>query len=392
MTARAVTFINADLGQRLPDTLRVQDEHIVGIGCSVQAGDIVVDLEGDRLLPGLINAHDHLQLNSFATPDYGRHYHNAGEWIADLNERADLAYVFDICKKTSREKRLLHGGVKNILSGVTTVAHHDPLYPPLSSATFPTRVVQRYGWSHSLGIDGEERVQGAYRGTRRELPWIIHAAEGVDEVAGREFDWLEALGCIGPNTVLVHGVALDGVRRARLAAAGGGLIWCPASNLTLFGATAEVAELVLRGRVALGSDSRLTGSRDLLDELRIAAQVSDLDEATLESLVTDAGARLLGLSDRGVLRVGTRADLLVLPARRSLASVRRADLRVVMLGGQMRYGDRDYARLLLPEERHVEILLAGRAKVVDCELALLLSAPGSPETDVEVLDPVENAA
>ena len=252
MTAGVLTFINADMGADRPDTLRVQGERIVGIGCPAQAGDIVVDLQGDRLLPGLINAHDHLQLNSFPTPDYGRHYQNAGEWITDLNGRADLAYVFDICKKTPRDQRLLHGGVKNILSGVTTVGHHDPLYSLLSSPYFPTQAVQHYGWSHSLGIEGAERVQGSYRSTRGESPWIIHAAEGIDELAAAEFDWLEALGCIGPNTLLVHGVALDDARRARLAAAGAGLIWCPSSNLCLFGRTAVVAEFVQCGRVALG--------------------------------------------------------------------------------------------------------------------------------------------
>lgn len=392
MTSHALTFINADMGADRPDTLRVQGECIVGIGCPAQAGDIVVDLEGDRLLPGLINAHDHLQLNSFPTPDYGRRYKNAGEWITDLNGRADLAYVFDICKKTPRDQRLLHGGVKNILSGVTTVAHHDPLYSLLSSRHFPTQAVQRYGWSHSLGIEGAERVQGSYRSTRGESPWIIHAAEGVDELAAAEFDWLEALGCIGPNTLLVHGVALDDARRARLAAAGAGLIWCPSSNLCLFGQTAVVTGLIQCGRVALGSDSRLTGSRDLLEELGVAAEVGGIDAGTLESLVTGTSARLLGLSDRGVLRVGARADILVLPAHRPLSSVRRSDLRIVMLGGSMRYGDREYATLLLPDDRQVEILVAGRAKVVDHELGSLLSTLGSPETEVEVLDRVESAA
>jgi len=387
-----MTFINADMGPQHPDTLRVQGERIVGIGCPAQPGDVVVDLEGDRLLPGLINAHDHLQLNSFSTPDYGRHYGNAGEWIADLNDRADLAYVFEICKQTPRDRRLLHGGVKNILSGVTTVAHHDPLYSLLSSPDFPTQVVQRYGWSHSLGIEGEERVQGAYRSTRKDHPWIIHAAEGVDALAAAEFDWLEALGCIGPNTVIVHGVALDDTQRAKLAASGAGLIWCPASNFCLFGQTAAVAELARFGRVALGSDSRLTGSHDLLDELHVAAEVSGFDEPTLESLVTEASARLLGLTDRGVLRVGARADILVLPAQRLLSSVRRTDLRMVMLGGRMRYGDRDYAAVLMPEDGQAEILVAGCAKTVSPELGSLLGSLGSPETQIELLDIVESAA
>ena len=392
MMSPALTFINADMGPHRPDTLRVQAGRIIGLGSPAQREDVVVDLEGDRLLPGLINAHDHLQLNSFPTPDYGRHYRNAGEWITDLNARTDLAYVFDICKKIPRDRRLLQGGVKNLLSGVTTVAHHDPLYSLLSRPDFPTQVVQHYGWSHSLGIDGEERVQASFRSTRAEWPWIIHASEGVDEVGAAEFDVLEALGCLGENTVLVHGVALNDERRSRLAASGAGLVWCPTSNLCLFGETAEVAALARCGRVALGSDSRLTGSHNLLDELRVAAQVSDFDAQILESLVTDAGARLLGLGDRGVLRVGARADILVIPARRPLSTVRRSDLRMVMLGGRMRYGDREYASLLMPEDGQAEILMAGRAKVVDHELAVLLSAPDSPETEVEVLDRVESVA
>jgi imidazolonepropionase-like amidohydrolase len=84
-----LTFINGDMGPDLPSTLRVQGAHIAAVGVRPEPGDLVVDLEGDRLLPGLINAHDHLQLNSFPTPQYGRHYRNAGEWIADLNARAD---------------------------------------------------------------------------------------------------------------------------------------------------------------------------------------------------------------------------------------------------------------------------------------------------------------
>ena len=98
-------------------------------------------------------------------------------------------------------------------------------------------------------------MRAAYRSTPSDTPWIIHAAEGVDAEAAAEFDRLEALGCVGSNTLLVHGVALDEARRARLAAAGAGLIWCPSSNLRLFGATAAVADLVRCGRVALGSDS-----------------------------------------------------------------------------------------------------------------------------------------
>ena len=80
------------------------------------------------------------------------------------------------------------------------------------------RVVQHYGWSHSLLVDGDEAVAGAYRRTPRDWPWIIHAAEGTDPDAASELGRLDDLGCLGANTVLVHGVGLRPEDRARLTA------------------------------------------------------------------------------------------------------------------------------------------------------------------------------
>jgi len=45
------------------------------------------------------------------------------------------------------------------------------------------RVLQRYGWSHSLHF--EKDVAGSYRGTPRDAPWMIHLAEGTDAVLAR---------------------------------------------------------------------------------------------------------------------------------------------------------------------------------------------------------------
>jgi len=389
---RAVTFINADMGPGQPVTLRVLGSHIVGCGVGAESGDLVVDLGGDRLLPGLINAHDHLQLNSFPLPKYGRHYSNATQWIRDFNDRIGTGDDFIACKAIPRVVRLLHGGLKNLLSGVTTVAHHDPFYPALSNESYPTQVVEKYGWSHSLEIDGEAAVRSSYLRTPAGWPWILHAAEGVDSRAACELDRLDELGCLGPNTLLVHGVALDYRRRARLAAVGAGLIWCPTSNLHLFGTTATVTDLVDCGRVALGSDSRLTGARDLLDEVRVAATFGGFSDQTLESLVTATSARLLRLEDRGTLRVGARADLVVLPAGMPLSRASRTDLRLVMLGGEMRCGDPHYAAVLLPESRRVTLLLDSCTKCVERRVAALLNALGPSELGVDLPSATGRAA
>ena len=52
-----------------------------------QRGDLVVDLDEAVVLPGLINAHDHLELNSFPRLKWRPQYANVREWIADFQPR-----------------------------------------------------------------------------------------------------------------------------------------------------------------------------------------------------------------------------------------------------------------------------------------------------------------
>jgi cytosine/adenosine deaminase-related metal-dependent hydrolase len=362
------TIINGVIGtQRC--SLRFEDSRISALGVSPGFKDTVVDLDGDRLLPGLINAHDHLQLNNFSRLKYRERHDNVAEWIADIDARR--ATDLDIAgpARVDRDLRLRLGGVKNILGGVTTVAHHDPWYPVLGAADFPCRVLRDYAWTHSLALDGEIEVRRSFRETPAELPWFIHAGEGVDDSAQREFAALENLECVASNSLLIHGVAFTGEQRARLAARGAGLIWCPSSNYFLFGRTAECADLISRGRVALGSDSRLTGAGDLLDEIAIARKWHQVAEVDLEMMVTSVAASLLRLVDRGELRAGMLADCVVLPRDLPLSAARRADLRCVLLGGVMCCGDPDLAERLMAPERRVPVSIDGRPKVIDRALA-----------------------
>jgi cytosine/adenosine deaminase-related metal-dependent hydrolase len=378
-----ITFVNADI-RGGADSLRVQGGRLAAVGGHVDPAEQVIDLRRDRVLPGLINAHDHLHLNSLAPVRYSRQFRNAREWIAEVNELRSANRAFAAGLGVARDARLLTGAMKNLLSGVTTVAHHDPVYPLLRSAHFPIRVVTEFGWSHSLLIDGEASVRRAYEETPLRWPWIIHAAEGVDAEAAGELDRLDALDCLGPKTLLVHGVALDATQRRRLDDAGAGLIWCPTSNLRLFGATATVTALITRGRVALGTDSRLTGARDLLEELRAARQLAPVSESALESLVTIDAARLLRLGETGVLEAGARADMLILPAGMPLGEATRADVRLVMVAGQVLYADRDYAAMLAPDASWADVRVDGRPKVLDRSLARMLRNAGVSEEGLEL--------
>lgn len=362
-----LALINSDVGGERT-VVRIAGSRIASVGEPSEAHDQALDLAGDRLLPGLINAHDHLPLNHLPRLEPARRYRHVREWIADIDRRRRADGPLKTAVAVPLAERLLLGGLKNLLSGVTTVAHHDPLYPDLCELRYPVRVVTRYGWAHSLDIEGEAKTLASHRRTPADWPWIIHAAEGVDEAAREEFWRLERLGCLRSNTLLVHGVALGEQEQRRLAAASAGLIWCPASNLHLFGATADIAQLARNGRVALGTDSRLTGSRDLLEELRIAAGQVAMTPGALESLVTRDAARLLRLPDCGRVAPRARADLLVVPAGMPLERVRRGDIRLVMVDGIALYGDPDLTGAL-GSAGWSEVRVDGRLKALEASLA-----------------------
>jgi cytosine/adenosine deaminase-related metal-dependent hydrolase len=386
-----ITFINARLHEGKLGSLRVVGTQIVDLDSRPEPADLVVNLRGDRLIPGLINAHDHLQLNSLPPPVQHAPYLQVQDWISEVESQRRTDPAFAALASVKVEDRLLIGGLKNLLGGVTTVAHHDPFYPFLSSSDYPVSVVREYGWSHSLYMDGEEKTRASFKATPASWPWIVHAAEGVNEDAGREFDRLDALGCLEANALLVHGIALDASQRRRLDNAGAGLIWCPSSNLRLFGRTAAVTDLLARGRVALGTDSRLSGEKDLLGELKIA-QACGLTEKFLEKVVTGNSARLLRLRDRGSLQSGLRADLLVLPAGASLSNISRSDLRLVMVAGVARYGDRDYAGCAAPHRGWTDVLVDGARKVLDSRIVELLSMSRTSEFGLEVANVTGRAA
>jgi cytosine/adenosine deaminase-related metal-dependent hydrolase len=387
-----IIFINARFRDGQIGTLRVRGSRIAAMNVEPRPGDTVIDLQGDRLLPGLINAHDHLQLNSLPTHDTPIFYRHARDWIAEVDARRRTDPRFEAQVSVARDERLLAGGIKNLLSGVTTVAHHDPLYPCLTDSGYPISVVRDYGWSHSLYIDGEQSVLESYRATPADWPWIVHAAEGQNEEAADEFERLDALGCLGANTLLVHGIALDQVQRSRLEHAGGGLIWCPSSNMRLFGKTARVAELIGRGRVALGTDSRLSGARDLLDELRLAASLGEFDDEQVEGLVTHISAALLRISDRGALRPGLRADLLVLAGETQLRDATRSNVRLVMIDGQMRYGDAEYIAQASGSTEWTHVRVDGAPKMLDGSVSRLLARASTAEPGFEMAHRTERAA
>ena len=360
--AKPVSFVNARVVARDQTATSIRfSSRVLSLGERPRQGDTVVDLGGGFVLPGLVNAHDHLELNHYGRLKGRERYENASAWIADMGQRLSSDPAVRVGRAYPLIERLFIGGIKNLLAGVTTVAHHNPFYPEMRR-TMPIRVVRRYGWAHSFLL--ESRPAGArgepggdiavrWQTTPPATPFFVHLAEGVDEEARGELPKLEALGCLKPNTVIVHGVAIDENGWRRVARTGAGLVWCPASNAFLFGETALVEPLVAgsdeaRVTVALGTDSRVTGSRDLLDELREAKKALPVAPKLLLRMVTSEAAKLLRQPRAGRLAVGAPADLVVLPALAedagaSLLQTTRCDVRLVVVDGRPLVGDPDFA-------------------------------------------------
>lgn len=311
-----------------------------------------IDLSGFLLMPGLINSHDHLQFSLF--PRLGNPpYQNYIEWGRNIHSA--FPELIALHKTVPRRARLWWGGIKNLLCGVTTVCHHDPLWPELRQNDFPIQVLQGYGWAHSLALGGDLRAARA--ATPAGCPFIVHACEGVDEQSRMELWHLDRIGQLDADTILVHALALDPKGADLVRKRSASTIVCPSSNHFLFGTTPQVSLLSGINKVALGNDSPLTAAGDLLDEVRFATQTCDISPQDAYRMVTTVPAEILRLTNSaGSIRESGAADLIAVrdtgasPAGR-LKTISMKDIELVMIRGSVRLSSHAMLERLPPSAR-----------------------------------------
>jgi cytosine/adenosine deaminase-related metal-dependent hydrolase len=329
------------------------------------------DLGDCALLPGLVNAHTHLELTVFRGMLEDLSFR---EWIARLQGakvavmtperfldsarwgiveglRAGITTFADTCDSGVVLEAMRERGVRGIMYQEV----FSPSADPAAVRDAATRLAEKMTRHDALATELQEVGVSPHAPYTVSDPLFalvarsgrriaVHIAESdaehrfVCDGEGPFADALRArgiavaprasspiallakLGVLDAHPLLIHCVRTSEADIAAIAESGSSVAHCPISNAKLGHGIAPVLDFVRAGiAVGLGSDSMAANNRmHLLEEARAgvlaqrvrAARFDALPAAQALELATLGGARALGLADRiGSLEVGKEADL-----------------------------------------------------------------------------------
>ncbi len=321
------------------------------------------------LMPGLVNAHTHLELSFLAgrVPPAG----DFVEWVQRL-VAARPAYDRGRAARAARQAAraaaswgtVLAGDISNTGKAAWAWQEAGISSLTLREALGPARGEPPPPWSRWQGrvlAAGSVAAHAPYSVPGRRLRklkqragkavFCIHLAESRAEMeffagrgergrrlerfleqrglvrselgilAPRPLAHLEALGLVDERTLLVHGVQLEPGEIERLARAGSSLCLCPRSNLGLTGSLAPLPRLLAAGvNLALGTDS-LASAPDLslwAEMALLRRRFPQVDPEAILTMATLGGARALGLAQHfGRLAPGRLGPLVMVPLEAS---------------------------------------------------------------------------
>jgi cytosine/adenosine deaminase-related metal-dependent hydrolase len=133
--------------------------------------------------------------------------------------------------------------------------------------------------------------------------------------------------------IAVHGTMMDEQQAKKFRA----LVWCPASNFFLLGKTAAVKELKASTEIVFGTDSTLTASWNIWEQLRLARNENALSDEELYNSITSTAAAVWKLKYTGDIRKDYWADLVVAKASsfNDFYQLNPADLLLVISRGNI---------------------------------------------------------
>ena len=317
--------------------VRVEDSEIAEVAAGLEPDE---RFDGCAILPGLINAHSHLEYAGMSGFGDGRPF---DDWIADhIRRREHLVRDDYLAQARAGVAESLAGGVTTIAdccyagtvadaageAGMRAIVYleafsrHDAFGVPVEQRLdeLDAHPLVTVGISphapYTVELDDYRRWIGLAR--ERGLPVATHLLEGnLDEHPASYFR-----GVLGPDTVVIHAVMADTEDISVFAELGVPVVHCPRSNALLGCGIAPVPALRDAGvRIALGTDSPASAlTLDMWDEMRAAillaragaARPDVLTAGDVLRMATSEGAAALGLPDGlGTLRPGAPADLIV---------------------------------------------------------------------------------
>ena len=347
----------------------VEDGLVTGVGSGEDRKpppSSEVSLGSSIVLPGLVNAHTHLELSALhgrvpladSMPSWARQVlaHTADgdpdlaaiDAAAALAHRSGTALVGDISNTLGSVDPLRHSPMDGVVFKEVLGFNERSPHELLSRTLAELDRHQGEGPRLSLAAHAPYSVSPALFSALREAadahaigPLSIHVAESAAELEflrsgtgpwreileerGRWDDawtpaddgpiaYLDRLGWVRGDTLMVHGVQLTSRELDRLAAAGTTLVTCPRSNRWTGAGSPPVDRFYASGvRVALGTDS-LASVADLnlfaeLHEVRRVAPKVPASEVLRSA--TLCGAEALGFGGRfGAIEVGYQAALI----------------------------------------------------------------------------------
>lgn len=329
------------------------------------------DLGECALLPGLVNAHTHLELTVFrglledlSFRDWivrlqaakvavmtAERFLDSARWGIAEGVRAGITTYADTCDSGVVLEAMRERGVRGIMYQEVFSPSADPTAVRDAAARLAEQLgrhdafeteLQHVGVSphapytvsdplfalvarsgrriavHIAESDAEHRFVCEGEGPFADA----HRARGfpVARRATSPIALLEKLGVLDTHPLLIHCVRVSDTDIVAIATSGSSVAHCPISNAKLGHGIAPLLELLDAGiPVGLGSDSMAANNRmHLLEESRAAvlaqrvraARSDALPAARALELATLGGARALGLAERiGSLDVGKEADL-----------------------------------------------------------------------------------
>ena len=401
----------------------IRDGKVVAIVPST-AGPIpgAIEIETDGFIyPGLMNLHNHMAYNFLPLLDVPERYDNRYEWPSG---KAYERYVNDPKTYVTKpdyydlmEEALKYAEVRAIVGGETAVQGAENR-SAISSTLVRNVELENFGrdnvGQNTLGMQSrfyQELDEGGRESIVSLDAWFYHLAEGIDELSRREwsapdFDPAEKFttrksdpnvpglveaGLVWPGLVGIHCTGLkeaDFAEWKQMTGEGPKIVWSPTSNLLLYGETTDIrAALKHDATIALGTDWSPSGTRNLLWELKVVAELNReanppifASNREIVELVTVNPAKILKWEDTvGQIRAGYVADLLVIDAipgaedgYENLIMATEANVQLVMVGGNPLYGDERHMERLKTYEGQprYEILPdspAGRTKAIDMQ-------------------------